>query len=157
MIAVHNFASNIPNNIYLSIYLMMIIIILFWWDFFKPVLAEGFYLSLSDSKSPHVSRTLLTILADLNNVVTLMVSTSPLISTSSCPFLTPLGIIPCAAFTTGITVTFIYIYIYIYIYSSLSRFRYLSHFSLCFDFTQWSVGTANSSSGQFFFKWSNPG
>ena len=35
---------------------------------------------LSDNKSPQVSRTLLSILTDLNNVVMLMVSTSSLIS-----------------------------------------------------------------------------
>ena len=39
--------------------------------------------SLSDSKSPQVSRTLLNILVLLNNAVVWMVSTSPLISKSS--------------------------------------------------------------------------
>ena len=39
-----------------------------WWFF---------YLSLSDSKSPRVSRTLLSILAILNNAVVWMVSTRP--------------------------------------------------------------------------------
>ena len=39
-----------------------------------------FHCSLSDSKSPQISRTLLSILADLNNVVIWMVSTRPLIS-----------------------------------------------------------------------------
>ena len=33
--------------------------------------------SLSDSKSPHVSKTLLTILTDLNNAIVWMVSTHP--------------------------------------------------------------------------------
>ena len=41
--------------------------------------------SLSDNKSPQVSRTLLSFLADLNNAVVWMVSTRPLISKSSNP------------------------------------------------------------------------
>ena len=43
---------------------------------------------LSDSKSPQVSRTLLTILAVLNNAVVWMVSTRPTASKSSSPFST---------------------------------------------------------------------
>ena len=42
--------------------------------------------SLSDSKSPQVSRTLLGMLADLNNAVDCMVSSRPHISKSSRPF-----------------------------------------------------------------------
>ena len=45
-----------------------------------------FHLSLSDSKSPRLSRTLLSILADLNNAVIFMVSTRPPISNSSISF-----------------------------------------------------------------------
>ena len=45
-----------------------------------------FYRSLRYSKSSQVSRTLLSILADLNNVVVWMVSILPLISTSSSLF-----------------------------------------------------------------------
>ena len=44
-----------------------------------------FLWSLSDSKSPQVSRTLLSILADLNNAVVRMVSTRVFISKSSSP------------------------------------------------------------------------
>ena len=65
-----------------------------------------FHWSLCDSKSPLVSRTLLSILADLNNAVILMVSARPPISNSSRPFTKPLGIVPSAPFTTDITVTF---------------------------------------------------
>ena len=46
--------------------------------------------SFSDSKSPQVSRTLLSIQADLNNAVVWMVSTRPLISKSSRPFINSL-------------------------------------------------------------------
>ena len=49
--------------------------------------------SLSDSKSPQVSRTLLSILADLNNAVNWMVSTGLPISKSSSSFNNPLGIV----------------------------------------------------------------
>ena len=37
------------------------------------------YMSQSDGKSPQISRTLLSILADLNNAVVWMVSTRPII------------------------------------------------------------------------------
>ena len=49
-----------------------------------------FHWSLSDSKSPQVSRTLLSILAVLNNVVVWMVSSRPATSKSSCLFSDPL-------------------------------------------------------------------
>ena len=45
---------------------------------------------LSDSKSPQISRTLLSILVDLNNAVVWMVSTRPLISKSFSPCINPL-------------------------------------------------------------------
>ena len=50
----------------------------------------AFHWSLSDSKSPQVSRTLLSILAVLDNAVVWMVSTRPPISKSSNPFSNPL-------------------------------------------------------------------
>ena len=50
------------------------------------------YWSLNDSKSTQVSRTLHSILADLNNAVVWMVSIRPFISKSSSPFINPLGI-----------------------------------------------------------------
>ena len=46
-----------------------------------------FLWSLSDNKSPQVSRTLLSILAVLNNVVVWMVSTRPPTSKFSSPFI----------------------------------------------------------------------
>ena len=61
--------------------------------------------SLSNSKSPQVSRTLLSILAILNNVVVWMVSTHPPTSKSSSPFSNPLVTIPNAPITIGIFVT----------------------------------------------------
>ena len=52
-----------------------------------------FHWSLSDSKSSQVSWTSLSILADLNNAVVLIVSICPLITSSSSQFTNPLGII----------------------------------------------------------------
>ena len=64
-----------------------------------------FHWSLSDSKSPQVSRALLSI---LNNGVVWMVSTRPLISKSSNPFNNPLVTVPKAPITIDIVVTFMF-------------------------------------------------
>ena len=53
-----------------------------------------FHWSLSDSKSPKLSRTLLSILAVLNNAVVWMVSTRLPTSKSSRPFNNPLVTVP---------------------------------------------------------------
>ena len=68
----------------------------------------AFHWSLSDSKSPQVSRTLLSSLAFLNNVVVWMVSTRPPTSKSSNPFSNPLVTVPNAPITIGIIVTFMF-------------------------------------------------
>ena len=56
-----------------TFFLLIIIIILIVREFFSSALANSlpliFLLSLSDSKSPQASRTLFSILTDLNNVV----------------------------------------------------------------------------------------
>ena len=106
-----------------------------------------FHGSLSDNKSPQVSRTLHSILADLNNVVVWMVSTRPLISKSSSPFTNPLVSVSRTPITTGITVTFMFHSFF----NFLAKSRYLSFFSLSFNFTLWSVGTAQSTIQQFLF------
>ena len=64
--------------------------------------------NLTDSKSPQVSRTLLGILADLNNAVVLMVSICSLLSESSSLFINPFGIVPSEPVTIGITTTFMF-------------------------------------------------
>ena len=64
--------------------------------------------SLSDRKSPQVSRTLLSILTDLNNTVVWMLSTRPLISASSSPFINPLVTVTKAPITIDINVTFMF-------------------------------------------------
>ena len=68
-----------------------------------------FLWSLSDSKSPQVSWTIFSILADLNNDVVWMVSTCTLISKSSSPCTNPLMTVPRAPITIGMTVTFMFL------------------------------------------------
>ena len=93
-----------------------------------------FHWSLSDSKSPQVSRTLLCILAVLNNAVVWMVSTRPPTSKSSSPFSNPLVTVPNAPITIGIIVTCMFHSFFSY----LARSRYLSFFSHSFNFILWS-------------------
>ena len=64
--------------------------------------------NLSDSKSPQVSRTLLSILTVLDNVIVWMVSSHLLIFKSSCLFNNPLVNEPRAPIIIGINVTFMF-------------------------------------------------
>ena len=66
--------------------------------------------NLSDSKSLQVSRTLLSILAILNNVVVWMVSTHPPTSKSSSPYNSPLVTVVSTLITIGIIVTFMFLF-----------------------------------------------
>ena len=91
-----------------------------------------FHWSLSDSKSPQVSRTLLSIPAVLNNAVVWMVPTRLLISKSSSPFSNPLVTVPNAPIKIGIIVTCMFHSFF----NSLARSRYLSFFSHSFSFRQ---------------------
>ena len=90
--------------IIIVVIIIIIIIIIIPWEFFTP----AFYWSLSDSDFLQVTRTLLSILADLNNAVVWMVSTCLLISKSSSPFTNPLGIVPSASITILTTVGFMF-------------------------------------------------
>ena len=100
--------------------------------------------SLSDSKSPQVSRTLLRILAVLINAVIWIVSTRPPTSKSSRPFNNPLVIVPKAPITIGTIVSFMFHSFF----NSLARSRYFSH---SFRFILWSAGTAKSTILQILF------
>ena len=122
--------------IYLSIYL------LFYSSesFLHQHQLMVFHWSLSDSKYPQVSETLLSILANLSSAVIWMVSTRVLISNSSSPFTNPLVTILSILITVGITITFIFHSFF----SSLARFRYLSLFLPSFIFTLGSAGMAKS-------------
>ena len=73
-----------------------------------------------DSKSPQVSRTLLSILAVLNNAVVWMVSTRPPTSKSSSPFSNPLVTVPNTPITIGIIVTCMFHSFFNYYYYSIS-------------------------------------
>ena len=89
-----------------------------------------FHWTLSGSKSPQVSRTLFTILADLNNTVVWMVSARPPISSSSIPLTKPSWIVPSALITIGITVTLIAFFVLWQGPSTWLSFRFL-WFSFC--------------------------
>ena len=80
-----------------------------------------FLWSLRDSKSPQVTRTVLSIWADLNNACSL-------ISKSSSPFTKPLRIVPNTPIIFGITITFMFHCIF----NSLEKSKYLSLFSIFF-------------------------
>ena len=85
-----------------------------------------FHWSLSESKSPQVSRTLLSILTVLNIAVVWMVSTRSQTSKSSSPFSNPLVIVANARITIGMIVTCMFHSAF----NSLTRLRYLSFFFL---------------------------
>ena len=117
--------------------------------YFFFILALADVLSLEIEWKP-VSRTLLTILADLNYaVVVWMISTCPLISKFSSPFTKLLGVVPSAPISRGITV----IFMFLNFFSSPARSKYLSLFSLSFIATLWSPETAKCTIWQvpFFF------
>ena len=106
-----------------------------------------FQWSLSDSKSPQISRTRLRILAVLSNAVIWIVSVRPPTSKSSRPFNNPLVTVPNAPITIGTIGTFMFHSFF----NSLARSRYLSFFSFSFRFIPWSAGTGKSTILQIFF------
>ena len=70
--------------------------------------STGVWLTASLLKSPQVSRTLFSILADQNDALVWLVSTRPLISKSFSPCTNPLVCVPIKQITIGITVIFIF-------------------------------------------------
>ena len=105
---------------------------------------------LSDSKSPQLSRNLLSILAVFNNAVVWMVSALPPTSKSCSPFNNHLVTVPKTPITIGIIVTFMFHSFF----NSLTRSRYVSLFSHSFSFILWSAGTIKSTILQIlFFLW----
>ena len=97
-------------NVCKRIITTIIIIILLFWEFFSTSV-----------------RTVLSILADLNNSVVWMVSTRPLISKSSSLLTNIFVTLPSTTVTIGITVTFMF---HSFL-RSLARSRYF-FFSFCF-------------------------
>ena len=105
-----------------------------------------FHWSLRDSKSPQVSRRILSILAVLNNVIVWMVSNRLPTSKSSSPFSNPLVTVPNAPITLGISVTSMFHSFF----NSLATSRY-TFFSHSFSFILWSARTEKSTILQVFF------
>ena len=104
---------------------------------------------LSESKSLQVSRTLLSILADLNNTLVWIVSTCPLISKSSCPRTNPFVTLY-KEYQLQSLLQSPSCYMFCVFFSSLAKFMHLSLFSLFFQFyrvinrngkVQYSVGS----------------
>ena len=91
--------------------------------------------SLSYSRYPQVSRTLLSILSDLNNAEVWIISTCPLISMSSSPCTNPLVTVSRAPIKL-VKLTFMV--------QSFSLPSEDLGISLSFNFIQWSTGTAKS-------------
>ena len=130
------------SDIVWVVYIFPLILSLFFlllFEFFTPPLA--------DSKSPQVSRTLLSILADLSNAVVSMVSTHPLASKSPSPSTNPLVTVPRVPITIGITVAFMFPSFF----NSLTMSRYFSFFSFSFNFTLWSAWATKSTIRQILF------
>ena len=100
------------------------------WEFFSPALADGFHWSLSDSKFPQVSRTLLSILADLSTAVVLMVFTCPPISDSSRTLTRHSGISTSAPITIDIDVIRLWLLLLLLFEFSHQRLLMVSHWNL---------------------------
>ena len=87
-------------------FFFVLLLFYFCQSFSHPFQLIVFRWSLNESNSSLVSKTLLSILADLNNVVIWIVSTRPFISKCSGPSTNPLVTVPKAPFTISISVTF---------------------------------------------------
>ena len=72
------FVSKNLEEFYASHQRLLLLLFDLFWEFFTPAIADGF----SQDFKWQVSRILLSILADLNNAVVWIVSTSPVISKS---------------------------------------------------------------------------
>ena len=90
-----------------------------------------FHCSLSDSESPQVSRTLLSIPTVLNNAVVWMVSTRSPTSKSFSPFNSPFVTVPNAPTTIGIIVTFMF-HIFLILWQGLGTYPSFHFLSVLF-------------------------
>ena len=105
-----------------------------------------FHWRLSDSKSPQVSRILLSILDVFNNAVVWIISTRPPTSKSSRPFNNPLVTVPKAPITIGIIDTIFHSF-----FNPLATSRYLSLLLHSFSFIPLSAGTAKSTNYYYYY------
>ena len=126
---------------------MLLLLLLLLQSFSHQRYLVVFHWSLSDNKSPKISRIFLGILAVLNNAVVWMVSTRPPTSKSSSPFNSPFVTVPNEPIMIGKIVTFKFHSFF----NFLPRSRYLFFFSLSFSFILWSAGTAKSTILQVLF------
>ena len=108
------------------IIISIIIDIIYTLSFSQQCELMGFHRSLSENRSPQVSRTFLSILVNLNYAVVWIVSTRPVTSKSSSPSINSLMTVPRAPIIIGIIVAFMYHSFF----SSLVRSKYLSFFTL---------------------------
>ena len=112
--------------------IMIIIIIIILCEFFIRALTDSLLLEFEREQVPQVSRTLLSILADLNAVVWVVSARSP-ISNSSNLLPKPQGIVLSLAMTIGITSTHMFRSFFLALWQVLSTclsFRFL-WVSLC--------------------------
>ena len=96
--------------------------------------------SLSDNRFSQFSRTVLSILTDLNNALVWTVSICPLISMSSGSRINPFVTVPRAPITIVIIVIFL---LHSFFNSQQGRGIFL-FFSHSFNFTLWTAGTKKS-------------
>ena len=117
----------------------IIIIIMLLLESFTTALADTLSLSFSD-KNPQVSWILLSIMADFNHAVVRMVSIRRFISKFWGPFTNPLVTVPRATITIGVNLTFMFHSLF----NSQARSKYLSFFSLSFNFICGQPGQRSS-------------
>ena len=103
-----------------------------------------FHCSLSDTKSPQVSRTLLSIQANRNNAVVWMISILPLTSDSSSSLSAFSWTVPSAPTIIGNTVKLSF-------FSCLASFKYLSLFLVLSFLLNGPLELQNPLNGEFSF------
>ena len=111
-----------------------------------------FHWSLTDSISPQVSKTLLSILVVLNNAVAWMVSTRPPTSKSSSPFSNPLVTVPNAPIIIGIIVTCMF-HSFFQFPSKVDVLILLFTFFQFYSVINWDSKVDYFASSLFFFCW----
>ena len=138
------------NSSAIIIIVIIIIIIVTHWELFTLVLADGLSLSLSESKFLQISRTLLSILANLNNSVVWMIFSFSLSSKYSRSFSQTLAIIPSTHIAIGNTVTFVFYYLF---QSSINVCVLTCLFTFFYHFTALRFFFPANVSWCFFFYW----
>ena len=129
---VHYLACSLWSGLLVVIRLLLIIIVIIYSfeSFSHQCYLMVSHWSLSDNKSPQVSRTFLSMVAPLNNGIVWMVLIVLFFSKFSSSFIIPLRIVLRAPITISITVTFMFHSFF----SCLPKFWYLSRFFLFLRF-----------------------